>query len=114
MVMSGPGVSATLMLQPDMRITRVLSDRPQPLHFSTEFSNGPNGFLLQSVRTGSGAIDDGTWNADFAYKYQSIGGFQIPASASVTQETTKEKWDYVLTECKAVSGVTLNVLPPKN
>lgn len=114
MVMNGPGVSATLLLRPDMRIVDVLSERPQSLHFSTEFANGPNGYLLQSVKTGSGAADDGTWTASFVYQYQSIDGFQIPGAVSVTQQATGEKWAYSLTDCKTMTGVTLKVLPPKN
>lgn len=114
MVMNGPGVSATLLLLSDMRITRVFSDHPQPLHFSTEFTDGPNGYLLQSVRTGAGATDDGTWNASFRYRYQNIGGFQIPEVVSVTQEATGEKWAYSLTDCKAITAVTAEVSPPKN
>jgi hypothetical protein len=94
-VMKGANVSATLELLPDMRITTVTSELPQPQHFETDFSTGPNGYLLQSVKTGSGADSHVSWDAVFAYRYQTVQGFQIPINATVTQVSTGEKWEYL-------------------
>src|SRR3984893_2358205 len=53
LVMNGPGVAATLLLKDDMRLRSAVSQLPQPMRFSTEFSAGPDGFLLDSIKTGS-------------------------------------------------------------
>lgn len=112
-VMRGANVSAILNLLPDMRITSVTSELPQPQHFATEFISGPNGYLIHSVKTGSGADAQGSWNAIFSYDYQNIQGFQLPADVAVTQAATGESWDYSLSDCKAVTGEVLNVQAPK-
>lgn len=111
-VMKGVNVSATLSLLPDMRITGVISELPQPLHLATEFTTGPNGYLIQSVKTGSGAGTQTSWDAIFAYRYQNIQGFQLPAEVAVTHAATGEKWDYSLGDCKAVTGTVVNVQAP--
>jgi len=98
---------------PDMRITSVMSESPQPQHFATEFTTGPNGYLLQSVKTGSGAEAQTSWDAIFAYRYQNIQGFQLPVEVAVTQPATGEKWEYSLDDCKVVTGTVLNVQAPK-
>jgi hypothetical protein len=112
-VMKGANVSATLNLLPDMRIASVTSELPQPQHFETDFAAGPNGYLLQSVKTGSGADSHVSWDAVFAYRYQNIQGFQIPAGVAVTQMATGEKWEYSLDDCKAVTGTVVNVRAPE-
>ena len=53
LIMDGPGVAATLLLGNDLRLTSAVSQLPQPMRFSTEFTDGPNGFLLDSIKTGS-------------------------------------------------------------
>lgn len=113
-VMKGANVSATLDLLPDMRITTVTSELPQPQHFETDFSTGPNGYLLQSVKTGSGADPHVSWDAVFAYRYQSVQGFQIPINVAVTQMSTGEKWEYSLDDCKAVTGTVITAQAPEN
>jgi hypothetical protein len=112
-VMTGVNVSATLDLLPDMRIVSVISERPQPQHFVTEFTSGPNGYLLQSVKTGSGVDAQTSWDAIFAYRYQEIQGFQIPVEVAVTQVATGEKWEYSVDGCKVVSGIVVNVQAPE-
>ena len=97
--MKGANVSATLDLLPDMRITSVTSELPQAQHFATEFTTGPDGYLLQSLKTGSGTGASTSWNAIFAYRYQKMQGFQIPVEVAVTQVATGEKWDYSLDDC---------------
>jgi hypothetical protein len=112
-VMKGANISATLNLLPDMRITSVMSELPQPQHFVTEFTTGPNGYLIQSVKTGSGAEAQTSWEAIFAYRYQNIQGFQLPVEVAVTQVATEEKWEYSLDDCKVVTGTVVNVQAPK-
>lgn len=113
-VMKGANVSATLDLLSDMRISTVTSELPQPQHFETDFSTGPNGYLLQSVKTGSGADSHVSWDAVFVYRYQSVQGFQIPVEVAVTQMATGEKWDYSINDCKAMTGTPVNVGAPEN
>jgi hypothetical protein len=112
-VMKGANISATLNLLPDMRITSVMSELPQPLHFATAFTTGPNGYLLQSVKTGSGAEAHTLWDAIFAYRYRNIQDFQLPVEVAVTQVATGEKWEYSLDDCKVVTGTVVNVQAPK-
>jgi hypothetical protein len=111
-VMNGPNVSATLMLLSDMRISSVISELPQPLHFKTSFVSGPNGFLIQSVKTGPGTNDLDKWDANFTYTFQGIQGVQLPGGVTVTQSATGETWAYSLDDCKAVTGVKLEVRAP--
>ena len=111
-VMKGANIAATLNLLPDSRIASVTSELPQALHFITEFTNGPDGYLLQSVKTGSSNDSQTGWNAIFAYHYQRIQGFQLPVEMAVTQVATGEKWEYSLDGCKVAKGVVLNVQPP--
>lgn len=108
-MMKGANISATLDLLPDMRITSVISELPQPQHFVTEFTTGPDGYLLQSVKTGSRTEGQASWNAIFTYRYQKIQGFQVPIDVEVTQVATGEKWNYSLDDCKTLSGIVLNV-----
>jgi TonB family protein len=111
-MMNGQNVSATLMLLPDMRISSAISELPQPLHFTTNFVDGPNGFLLQSVKTGGGTSDLDKWGAGFTYTFQGVQGFQIPEGVTVTQFATGEKWAYSLADCKATTGVKVEVQAP--
>ena len=113
-VMNGPNVSATLMLLPDMRISNVISELPQPLHFTTSFVSGPNGFRLQSVKTGSGTSDLDKWDANFTYTFHGVQGVQLPDGVTVTQLATGEKWAYSLNDCTAVIGVKVEVRSPNH
>jgi hypothetical protein len=112
-VMKGTNISATLNLLPDMRITSVTSELPQPQHFATEFIIAPKGYLLQSVKTASGREPQGPWDAVFTYRYHTVEGFQLPGEVAVTQVATGERWDYTLDDCKAVTGAVVNVQAPK-
>lgn len=113
LTMSGTNLSATLALTPDMRITSVVSQLPQPLQFATEFIDGPEGYLLKSVKTTSDIGSDVKWESTFGYAYKDVQGFQLPADLAVTQQATPETWRYSLDDCKAVTGITLKVGPPK-
>jgi len=112
LTMDGPGISAILLLDPDLRVTSGVSQLPQPLRFATEFSAGTDGFLLSSVRTGS--TTDGSTNTDatFAFTYQSVQNFQLPQSVTVTPGSP-EKWQYTLTDCKAMKGIYIQTGLPK-
>jgi len=112
LVMNGPGVAATLLLKEDMRLTSVVSQLPQPMRFTTEFTPGPEGFLLGSVKTGSTNDTSVTLEATFTFAYQTVQGFQLPSLVTVTP-ATKEAWHYGLTDCKAVKGAAIKVGPPK-
>jgi hypothetical protein len=112
LAMSGPNVEATLNLVPDMRITNVVSQLPQPLRFATEFIAGPDGYLLQSVKTSSSTNSDGNWESKFAYTYQAIQGFQLPSVVTVSGPTN-ETWRYTLKDCKVMTGITVEVEAPK-
>jgi hypothetical protein len=101
-----------LMLLPDMRISNVISELPEPLHFTTNFASGPHGFLLQSVKTGAGTSDLDKWDANFTYTFQDAQGIQLPGTVSVTQFATGEKWAYSLADCKATIGVKVEVRAP--
>jgi len=111
-LMNGTNVSATLMLLPDMRISKVISELPQPLHFTTNFASGPSGFLLQSVKTGAGTSDLDKWDANFTYAFQDVQGIQLPGGVTVTAFATGEKWAYSLADCKATIGVKVEVRAP--
>ncbi|MGA3372610.1 MAG: hypothetical protein ABSC48_12695 [Terracidiphilus sp.] len=111
--MSGSGVEATLNLVPDLRITNVVSQLPQPLRFATEFITGPDGYLLQSVKTSSTIGSEGDWDAKFAYTYKAVQQFQLPSTITVTQPTN-EAWRYTLSDCKLVTGISLEVEAPKH
>jgi hypothetical protein len=114
LTMSGNNVSATLALTPDMRLTSVVSQLPQPLQFATEFIDGPEGYLLKSVKTTSDTGSNAKWESTFEYAYKDVQGFQLPSILTVTQPATPEIWRYSLNDCKAVTGIILKVGPPKD
>jgi hypothetical protein len=91
LVMNGPGVAATLPLKSDMRVTSAVSQMPQPMRASTDFTNGPSGFLLSSVKTGSTSGASTGGEAIFAFTYQTVEGFQLPSIVTVTP-ATGEAW----------------------
>jgi hypothetical protein len=105
--MKGDDVQGTLFLGADFRVSSGAMDLPQPMSFTTEFKSGPQGYLLNSIRTGPPPND-----AEFAYTYQSVDGFQLPAEITVTPATTG-KWQYQLNDCKVVKFVKLQVGLPK-
>lgn len=107
LTMNGKNGAGALLLTPDLRVMSGVMELPQPMRFSTEFEPGPQGFVLSSVKTESTANGEAT----FAYTYQSVDGFQIPDTVTVTPATTG-KWHYHLADCKVVKFVKVNVLPP--
>jgi hypothetical protein len=108
--MTGTNVDGKLLLGQDLRVTSGVLQLPQPTRFTTSFIDGPQGYLLESVRTG--ATDGSTGGeATFAYTYQSVENFQLPSVVTVRPSTTKP-WHYGLTDCKIVTGIKIEVLPP--
>ena len=111
LALNGKGVTATLLLTEDLRITSGVSQLPQATRFTTEFITGPHGFLLSSVKTSD---TNGPSNeiAEFSYTYQDVDGFQIPFRVTV-KPSTSEAWNYELTDCKVMKGVVIKVGLPK-
>ncbi len=107
LALNGAGVTGTLLLAEDLRITSGISQLPQATRFTTEFTKGPHGFLLGSVKT---ADNDGSQNrvAEFSYTYQDVDGFQIPSKVTVKPSTT-QAWNYELTDCKVRKGVAIKM-----
>jgi hypothetical protein len=112
LTMNGPGISATLLLGEDMRVTSGVAQQPQPMRFTTVFTEGPNGLQLSSVKTGSTTDTTSAGEATFEYTYQTVEGFQIPFTVAITPSTTGT-WRYALTECKATKGIIIKVGLPK-
>jgi hypothetical protein len=111
LAMDGPGVAAVLLLKDDLRLASAISQLPQPMRFSTEFSAGPNGLLLETITTGSTTDATSAGEATFTFTYQTVQGFQLPSLIGVAP-ATKETWHYALTDCKVMKGVVLEVGPP--
>lgn len=111
LIMDGPGVAATLLLGNDLRLTSAVSQLPQPMRFSTEFTDGPNGFLLDSIKTGSTTDTTSIGEAAFTFTYQGVRGFQLPSAVAIVP-TSKESWHYALTDSKVMTGIPLEVGPP--
>jgi hypothetical protein len=111
LVINGPDVAATLLLGDGMRLTSAVSQLPQPMRFSSEFTEGPNGFLLEKIKTGSTTDTASIGEATFTFTYQSVQGLQLPSSVAIVP-VSKETWHYALTDCKVRKGVMLEVSPP--
>ena len=110
--MNGSGLEVTLLLTEDLRVTSEVSKLPQPMRATTEFSSGPDGFLLSSVKTAPTTDPNTNTEAGFAYTYQTVQGFQLPSLVTITPSTT-EPWHYTLTDCKVMTGIMIEVGPPK-
>jgi hypothetical protein len=112
LTMIGQGVAATLLLNDDLRLTSGVAELPQPFRFTTEFVNGANGFLLESLKTGAATDAASRGDASFAYTYQPVQGVLLPSQLTATQLSTAEAWRYDLTDCKVVKGIVIKVGPP--
>ncbi|MGB9146310.1 MAG: hypothetical protein WCC14_10845 [Acidobacteriaceae bacterium] len=105
-VLKGKGIASTLYLDPNLKVIRGESELPQPLRFTTEFADGPQGYLLRSMTTaapGSKAAHIPT----FDYTWQSVNGVEIPSQVTVTTGIG-EVWKYQLTGC----AVQVQTKPP--
>jgi hypothetical protein len=105
-VMSGDNLSATLVLNPGLSIVSGSALRPQAYQFKTGFTSGPDGYLLESISTGS---SPGGW-ATFNYTYQTVQGLQLPLEITV-KAATSEAWRYSLSDCKVAKGIAVHGLP---
>jgi hypothetical protein len=65
------------------------------------------------VKTSSDISSNDKWESAFAYAYEAVQGFELPSVVSVTQGNTKETWQYSLSDCKAITGITVKVEAPK-
>jgi len=65
----------------------------------TDFSPGPNGFLMTSFKQG----EDGDFKPGnriiLTYTYQNVSGFQLPERVAINRESHHENWHYKLTDC---------------
>jgi hypothetical protein len=111
LTLNGEGVDATLLLGSDLRMTSGVSQLPQPMRFSTNFIDGPDGYLLGSVKTASTSDASAAGEATFTYTWQTVQGFQLPSMIIVTP-SNPESWRYNLTDCKVATGAVVNVTPP--
>jgi hypothetical protein len=110
--LNGERVAATLLLAQDLRIASGVSQLPQAMRFTTQFIQGPHGFLLNSVKTAD-TNEPANQVAEFSYSYQDADGFQIPSTVTV-KPSTSEAWKYELTDCKVIKGVTIKVGLPQD
>ncbi len=112
LAMNGPGVTATLLLAEDMRITSGIVQQPQPLRFVTDFTNGSNGLVLSSIKTENTSDTATDSEASFAFTYQTVDGFQLPLMV-IVNSSHPETWRYTLTDCQVKKGISINVGLPK-
>jgi hypothetical protein len=108
-VMTAENLSATVILNPELSLISGEVLRPQAYQFTTGFTSGPAGYLLQSVTTeypGGGRVT-------IDYTYQTLQGVQLPMDM-VASPPTSEPWRYSLSDCKVMKGTVIKVGPPKH
>jgi hypothetical protein len=110
--MSGDNVEATILLDSAMHMTSISSQLPHLIRSTTEFSDGPDGYLLKTLKMSTAPETNTTAQNTFAYTFQDIQGVQLPASISVTT-AIPESWRFSLSDCKATIGKVINVAPPR-
>lgn len=93
-----------MLLAPDMRLESATVKTPQPQRLETEFTPGPQGFLLTSWTTGEGGQFQPGNRLIFTYTYQTVRGFQLPELVSATRESHHEVWHIKLTNCTVKTG----------
>jgi len=112
LTLNGNNVQATLLLDSDMRLTNISSQLPQPISSTTEFEDGPNGYLLRTLKMAVRPEANTRQQNTFAYTYQAVQNVQLPASVAVTT-ATPESWHFALTGCRAVIGKVVTVAPSR-
>ena len=108
--MTGPGVSAKLLLDRNLRLTSGVSEAPQHMRFDTQFSLGPHGLLLSAVQTGQTSSPDEAGDSASRYTYQDVSGFQFPLTMDISA-APKEHWHFRLSDCKAARSVESKANP---
>jgi hypothetical protein len=106
--MTGDGLSVTLVLNPELSLVSGDAVLPQAYQFTTGFTSGPAGYLLQSISTEY----SGGGRANFDYTYQTLQGVQLPMDV-VVSPATSEPWRYSLSDCKVMKGIVIQIGPPK-
>jgi hypothetical protein len=106
--MTGDGLSVTLVLNPELSLISGDAVLPQAYQFTTDFTSGPVGYLLQSISTEY----SGGEHAKFDYTYQTVHGVQLPMEV-VVSPSTSEPWRYSLSDCKVMKGTVIEIGPPK-
>jgi hypothetical protein len=107
--MAGENLSAQAILNPELSLISGDVIRPQTYQFTTGFTSGPAGYLLQSITTEF----TGGGRAKFDYTYQTVLGVQIPMDI-VVSPATSAPWRYSLSGCKVMKGIVVKVGPPKH
>lgn len=105
--MTGKGLSVALVLNPELSLVSGDAVLPQAYQFTTGFTSGPAGYLLQSISTESSG-----GRAKFDYTYQTVQGVQLPMDVFISPATT-EPWRYSLSDCKVMKGIVVQIGPPK-
>ena len=113
LTLNGPDLASTLLLGPDMRVTSGVARLPQPMRVIPEFSPGPNGLLVSSLRINDKTDAATATDNVFSFTYQNVEGFQIPASIAI-KSASPETWHYTLTGCKVQKRVAAKMEPPRN
>jgi hypothetical protein len=108
--MTGPNVSANLLLDKDLHLTSGVSEAPQHMRFDTQFTTGPHGLLLAAVHTGQTSSPDEAGESASRYTYQDVQGFQLPLTIDVTA-APKEHWHFQLSDCKVARTPAQNTNP---
>jgi len=112
--MDGLGMSGSLLLLHDGRITSANTVKPQPLHLATAFQPGPQGLVIGEMETSNSVNPPNRFESRFIYRYEAVDGFQIPTRFTVQSlvSTPAELWEIELTGCKVSRGKTVEVGPP--
>jgi hypothetical protein len=107
--MTGEGLDSVLSLDSDLKITSMVVQQPMLIEGTTTFASGPNGLVLSAASTNA----NHSGLARYRYTYQSVDGFQLPSSVTLTspQNLTLQ---FSLTNCTTQHGIVLTVKPPGN
>jgi hypothetical protein len=89
-----------MMLAHDMSLQSEAEKGSASDRRETDFSRGPQGFVMTSYRLGEGGDFRPGNRVILTYTYQSVDGFQLPEQVSINRESHHEAWHYKLTGCK--------------
>jgi hypothetical protein len=105
--MMADGLDSTLDLNTDLKITSMTVRQPMSIVGTTNFTEGPNGFTLESATVNA----NNTGLVRYKYTYQTVDGYQLPASISVASPQN-QTLQYGLSDCKTQHGTVINLGPP--
>jgi hypothetical protein len=93
-----------MLLAQDMSLKSETAKGSTSDRLETDFSHGPQGFLLNSFRVG----EDGDFSPGkrivLTYTYQGVDGFQLPEQVTINRESHHEAWHYKLSDCTVQSA----------